>query len=428
MATILTMPGISAGSESAQILNWLKSEGDQISIDDPILEIETDKAVVEVNAEQNGKLAKILVDAGEVALVGSAIGILLAENEGATELALIMKEVSDQQNGDNGIDVNNNTSAQEQSPQADQSYGKQIDPEIAMENTKRVFASPLARRMAKEANLDLSIISGSGPHSRIIKKDIIKALEITKTEDHKYLGNQQDNSLVTYADSYGSSTAIPHTGMRRTIAKRLTESKQNIPHFYLKAVCKVDALLQLRSQINNAPNIKVSVNDLIVKAASLALQETPEMNVIWTTESMLQCDGIDISVAVSTDTGLITPVVRNANHMTISKLSDQIKMLAERARAGKLSKEEYTGGSFTISNLGMYGVKEFSAIINPPQSAILAVGCAKKEPVIEDDNIIIAQTIDMTLSVDHRAIDGAVAAQWLAKFKDIIENPFTILI
>lgn len=416
MATILTMPGISAGSESAQILSWLKSEGEEVSIDEPILEIETDKAVVEVTAEQNGKLAKILVPAGEVVQVGSAIGVLLEKNEGAVELANIIKELPVQsEKKDEAGDIN----VKDTEIPAPEHSGKQGG---------RVFASPLARRMAREVNLDLANISGSGPHNRIIKRDVLKALKSVGIGNDYIDSSQKINDVVIQDVNYVDVIAVPHTGMRRTIASRLTESKQNVPHFYLKAVCKVDALMQLRKQINSAPNIKVSINDLIVKAVALALQEVPAMNVTWTADAMLKHQSVDISVAVSTDTGLITPVVKNANNITISKLSDRIKQLAKRARKGGLTKEEYTGGSFTVSNLGMYGTKEFSAIINPPQSAILAVGCAKKEPLVQGDSIVIAQTIDVTLSVDHRAIDGSIAAHWLEIFKNIIENPFSILI
>lgn len=414
MATILTMPGISAGTESAQIISWLTSEGEQINTNDPIIEVETDKAIVEVCSEQDGKLAKILINAGEFAEVGAAIGILLAANEGQAELEKLLAEISNQTEEpqevaevtaeDKGFSLNTNN----------QNNHNDIS------SSERIFVSPLAKRMAKDASIDLKSIIGSGPYQRIVKKDILQAIQATN--------NAISSEVAPTKQPDSNVLEVAHTAMRRTIASRLTESKQNIPHFYLKANCIVDDLLTLRARINATANTKISVNDLIVKAVALALQNIPEMNVIWTDAAMLKHQSIDISVAVSTDTGLITPIVKNANNLSVSNLSRQIKELATRAREGKLQRDEYTGGSFTISNLGMYGTEEFSAIINPPQSAILAVGSAKKQAIVKDDDIKIAQTISMTLSVDHRAIDGALAAQWLQEFKQIIENPFSILI
>lgn len=417
MATLITMPGVAAGNDAAQILSWLKKEGEAVNINDELLEVETDKAVVEVAAEASGTLARILVPAGQSAEVGAPIAVILATGEGDAELQAALAGIP---------------SAAPATATTEVAAPAAVTPAVAApaanstpsENTTgRIFASPLARRLAQEAGLNLSTLHGSGPHGRIIKNDVLKAQA------------QQPAAVTTTAAptaapvaSNAAYTAQPHSAMRRTIARRLTESKSTVPHFYLQAECRVDALLALRAQINQTASQKVSVNDLIVKAVAVTLQAMPEMNVSWTDEALLQYHDVDISVAVSTDSGLITPVVRNANNLSLSALSQNVRQLAERARDGKLQPNEYQGGSFTISNLGMYGVQNFAAIINPPQAAILAVGAAERRVIAEGDDMVIAQMLSMTLSVDHRAIDGALAARWLARFKETLEAPLSILI
>lgn len=355
--------------------------------------------------------------AGQSAEVGAPIAVILATGEGDAELQAALAGIP---------------SAAPAAATTEVAAPVAVTPAVAApaanstpsENTTgRIFASPLARRLAQEAGLNLSTLHGSGPHGRIIKNDVLKAQA------------QQPATVATTAApaaapvaSNAAYTAQPHSAMRRTIARRLTESKSTVPHFYLQAECRVDALLALRAQINQTASQKVSVNDLIVKAVAVTLQAMPEMNVSWTDEALLQYHDVDISVAVSTDSGLITPVVRNANNMSLSALSQNVRQLAERARDGKLQPNEYQGGSFTISNLGMYGVQNFAAIINPPQAAILAVGAAERRVIAEGDDMVIAQMLSMTLSVDHRAIDGALAARWLARFKETLEAPLSILI
>lgn len=417
MATLITMPGVAAGNDAAQILSWLKKEGEAVNVNDELLEVETDKAVVEVAAEASGTLARILVPAGQSAEVGAPIAVILATGEGDAELQAALAGIP---------------SAAPAAATTEVAAPAAVTPAVAApaanstpsENTTgRIFASPLARRLAQEAGLNLATLHGSGPHGRIIKNDVLKAQA------------QQPAAVATTAApiaapvaSSAAYTAQPHSAMRRTIARRLTESKSTVPHFYLQAECRVDALLALRAQINQTASQKVSVNDLIVKAVAVTLQAMPEMNVSWTDEALLQYHDVDISVAVSTDAGLITPVVRNANNLSLSALSQNVRQLAERARDGKLQPNEYQGGSFTISNLGMYGVQNFAAIINPPQAAILAVGAAERRVIAEGDDMVIAHMLSMTLSVDHRAIDGALAARWLARFKETLEAPLSILI
>lgn len=410
MATLITMPGVAAGNDAAQILSWLKKEGEAVNLNDELLEVETDKAVVEVASEASGTLARILVPAGQSAEVGAPIAVILAAGEGDAELQAALADIP--QAAAAAPAVVEPTTTTSATPAA--APVTPVSNVAAVAHTGRIFASPLARRLALEAGLNLATINGSGPHGRIIKKDVLKA--------------QAQPAPAVASAATAAPTAQPHSAMRRTIARRLTESKSTVPHFYLQAECRVDALLALRAQINQTASQKVSVNDLIVKAVAVTLQAMPEMNVSWTDEALLQYHDVDISVAVSTDSGLITPVVRNANNLSLSALSQNVRQLAERARDGKLQPHEYQGGSFTISNLGMYGVQNFAAIINPPQAAILAVGAAERRVIAEGDDMVIAQMLSMTLSVDHRAIDGALAARWLARFKETLEAPLSILI
>ncbi|MGG4605230.1 pyruvate dehydrogenase complex dihydrolipoamide acetyltransferase [Paenalcaligenes sp. Me131] len=412
MATLITMPGVAAGNDAAQILSWLKKEGEAVNLNDELLEVETDKAVVEVASEASGTLARILVPAGQSAEVGAPIAVILAAGEGDAELQAALADIPQAATAAPAV----------VEPTATTTTAATPAPVAAVAPTGRIFASPLARRLALEAGLNLATINGSGPHGRIIKKDVLKA----QAQPAPAVASAA--TAAPTAAGNAAYTAQPHSAMRRTIARRLTESKSTVPHFYLQAECRVDALLALRAQINQTASQKVSVNDLIVKAVAVTLQAMPEMNVSWTDEALLQYHDVDISVAVSTDSGLITPVVRNANNLSLSALSQNVRQLAERARDGKLQPHEYQGGSFTISNLGMYGVQNFAAIINPPQAAILAVGAAERRVIAEGDDMVIAQMLSMTLSVDHRAIDGALAARWLARFKETLEAPLSILI
>ncbi len=292
----------------------------------------------------------------------------------------------------------------------------------------RIIASPLAKRLAKQMGADLSGIAGSGPRGRIVRKDVEGAKSSTAAGPIA-----MSKSLVTTGGQMPQSTfsVEPHTQMRKIIAKRLTESKQTVPHFYLTVDCELDALLDMRARLNKkleSEGVKLSVNDLIIKACASALIKVPNANVSWSDEGMLKFHQADISVAVAIPGGLITPVIRGADRKGFKDISVEMKALAERAKAGKLTPEEYTGGSFSISNLGMFGIKDFSAIINPPQGAILAVGAGEKRPVVKDGELTVATIMSCTLSVDHRAIDGAVGAEWIAAFKGFIEEPFMMMV
>ncbi len=420
MATLIRMPEVAANTDSAVIVSWAKQQGDTVAQGDCLAEIETDKAVIEFNAEQSGVLGKILVQAGEDTAVGTPIAVLLAQGERDADMDALLS-------GKTGTDVQTEADVTGldvavEPPDAD---ADTIAPAAAA-TRGRVFASPLAKRLARTAGIDLATLEGSGPQGRIVKRDVQAA---TGSPAATSTAEAAQPAAAVAPDASGQSyTDVPHTSMRRTIARRLSESKQTVPHFYLRADCRMDALLALRVQINQAAPRKISVNDIIVKAVGVALRQMPEMNVSWTEAALRQYEAVDVSVAVSTPAGLITPVVKAVDTRPLSVISGDIADLAQRARDGKLAPQEYQGGSFTISNLGMYGVQEFSAIINPPQAAILAVGSVEMRPVVNDGVLGPASVMTVTLSVDHRAIDGALAAKWLGVFKQIIENPVSALI
>ncbi len=417
MATLIRMPEIAANATHAVLIGWSVKEGDAVSAGDCLAEIETDKAVVELAAESNGVIGALLVAAGTNVPVGAPVAALIGKGESKADVDVLLAQAAD-------VAATETVSATQstQPAQAMQAVVSAIASTVSMppagtDRGGRVFASPLARRLAKEQGIDLADVKGSGPNGRIVKHDI------QNTARHS-----QPPAIVQTATGADGHDVIPHTGMRKAIARRLTESKTTIPHFYLNVECRMDALLALRKQINGTALRKISINDFIIKAAACALHDMPDMNVSWTEEAMHRYHNVDISVAVSTESGLITPIVHAAQEKTLSSISSTMASLAERARASKLMPNEYQGGAFCISNLGMYGVSDFAAIINPPQAAILAVGATQKVPVVVDDEVQIASVMRCTLSVDHRAVDGALAAKWLSVFKGYIENPIAILV
>ncbi len=414
MAKLIRMPEIAANATSAVIQAWAKKEGDTLVVGELLAEIETDKALIEYDADEAGVLGKILAPTGKDIAVGAPIAVLFAEGESNVDIdALLAVE---------GITSTKPTV--EAAPKVDTKVVP-VSATLAVStpaNGGRIFASPLARRLAAEQGIDLSTLSGSGPHGRIVKRDLasVKPAAVAAAPVNQV--------RQTAADNAAGYIEVPHTGMRKTIARRLTESKTTVPHFYLTADCAIDKLIALRAEVNATATRKISINDFIVKAVAAALRDMPEMNVSWTEAALRKYDQVDISVAVSTDTGLITPVVRHADRQSLVAISSTISELAGRARSGGLAPHEYQGGSFTISNLGMFGVQAFSAIINPPQAAILAVGTTAQRAVVVDGQLTVASLMTVTLSVDHRAIDGALAAQWLALFKRYVEHPLSVLI
>jgi pyruvate dehydrogenase E2 component (dihydrolipoamide acetyltransferase) len=406
------MPEVAANATQVTLQTWIKKEGEVVAVGDCLAEIETDKAIVEFNADRAGVMGPTLIQAGQEVEVGSPIGVLLDVGETSVNVSALLAKT-----GDNvGVPLLPNPSTSEPAAPPTLLSGSKVTP------SHRVFVSPLARRLAKQRGIDLNTLIGSGPNGRIVKRDIeaVSAVVVSSPV-------MAQPSTVS-PSTLGDYTEVPHSGMRRTIARRLTESKSTIPHFYLSVDCRMDRLMSMRSDINTAMPRKISVNDFIVRAVAVTLREVPQANVGWTENAMRQYTQADIAVAVSTDFGLITPIVRAADRKSLSIISQEIADLAARARASQLRPDEYQGGSFSVSNLGMFGVSEFSAIINPPQAAILAVGMTQQVPVVEDGAVKIASVMRCTLSVDHRAIDGALAAQWLAAFKRLLENPLSMLI
>ncbi|MDR0253177.1 MAG: pyruvate dehydrogenase complex dihydrolipoamide acetyltransferase [Brucellaceae bacterium] len=448
MAIKITMPALSPTMEEGNLAKWLVKEGDKVTSGDVIAEIETDKATMEVEAVDEGIVAKLVVPAGtEGVKVNSLIAVLAEDGEDLAEAA---KAAS----GD----------APAAAPKAEAAAAPVSAPApvaaapaaapapVAAPAAKgeRLFASPLARRIAKEAGVELAAVSGTGPHGRIIRKDVEAAIasgvkapaakpaaSAAAPQAAVAAGASDEATLKMFEE--GSYELVPHDGMRKTIARRLMESKLTVPHFYLTIDCELDALLALRAQLNAAapviktekgevPAYKLSVNDLVIKATALALRDIPEANVSWTDAGMVKHKHSDVGVAVSIPGGLITPIVRGAETKALSAISNEMKDLAKRARDRKLKPSEYQGGTTSVSNLGMFGVKDFAAIINPPHATIFAVGAGEQRAVVKNGELAVANVMSVTLSTDHRAVDGALAAELAKVFKNYIENPLSLLV
>ncbi len=433
----VTMPALSPTMEEGTLAKWLVKEGQAISAGDVIAEIETDKATMEVEAVDEGTVGRIMVAEGtEGVKVNTVIAVLLEEGEDKGALA--------------GFDA-----GAAPAPKADAKPAPQEQPKAApapapkpaaqpvaaapapkpaaVGGGDRIIASPLARRMAAQSGLDLAALSGSGPKGRIVKADIEAALSggapVQQAATVTALPQRAPAAPIQPGAAY---TEVPNNNMRKVIARRLTESKQQVPHFYLTIDCEIDKLLAMRKELNErgAKNdaYKLSVNDFVIRAAALALKKVPSANAAWTDAATLRYETVDISIAVAVTNGLITPVVHNADQKGLAQISNEMKDLAGRAHEGKLMPEEYQGGTFSISNLGMFGIKEFAAVINPPQGAILAVGMGEQRPVVKDGALSIATVMSCTLSCDHRVVDGAIGAELLQAFKGFIEDPVTMLL
>ena len=415
MASIMRMPEVLANATEAIIANWLIQEGGSFVVGQGMAEVETEKALVEVPAETDGILGKYLAVNGASVQVGAPIAILLAKGEGQAEIDSLMAEAGVQATSTPEPVANISTPSVAQEVLAE--TPKAQAPKA--ESNGRLFSSPLARRIAKENGIDPASIQGTGPGGRIVRRDVQEAIST---------GTKPEVKVVNTLIPQGTFVDTPHSGMRKAIARRLTESKTTVPHFYLSAPVIANDMLNFRTKYNEWADKKVSVTDLILKSVAAAFTDVPAANVIWTEASLRQFSDVDISIAVAADKGLVTPVVRAVNQLNLGQLGLATTDLIDRARAGKLKQNEIEGGSFSVTNLGMYGTDEFSAILNPPQSAILAVGAAKQKPVVIDGEIQIRSIINFTLSVDHRAIDGALAAQWLAAFVKRFENPFWLAI
>ena len=421
MSVDILMPALSPTMEEGTLSKWLVKEGDKVESGDLIAEIETDKATMEVEAIEDGIIGKILVSEGQESIkVNSPIAILLSEGENLSENAIstdsnkeIKKEV--QKNKENVVQINDIKNNDEISKSISDNTTKSY---FKPDKLERIFVSPLAKRIAKQRDIPLSSIKGSGPHGRILKIDVDN-FDIKKIE-YPSLNNLESNNFEI----------VKNSAMRKTIAERLVKSKNEAPHFYLSLDCNIDELLKVRKAINSKSNdeYKISVNDMIIKASSAALLKVPKANASWENENTKYFNNTDISVAVAIEGGLITPIVKNVQSKGLLEISMDMKDLANKAKDGKLQPEDYLGGSFSISNLGMYGIKEFSAVINPPQGCILAVGSGEKRVIVINDEISIATIMTVTLSCDHRVVDGAVGAEFLSEFKNFIENPSLMLL
>ncbi len=435
----ITMPALSPTMEEGTLAKWLVKEGDSVSAGDILAEIETDKATMEFEAVDDGVIGKIVVPEGSEGVpVNAVIAVLLEEGEDASAISDAPAPAPAAASAEKPAAVAQTAPASAPAPAPASPPAPAPAPAAPKAATGgRVFASPLARRIAAEKGLDLATIKGSGPHGRIVKADVESASAAPATPAPAAAAAPalaqsagSDTVKAMYADREYEEVSLD--GMRKVIAARLTEAKQTVPHFYLRRDIHIDALLEFRSKLNKqleSKGVKLSVNDFIIKASALALQDVPDCNAVWAGDRILRLKPSDVAVAVAIEGGLLTPVLKDADTKTLSTLSAEMKDLAARARERKLMPEEYQGGSFAISNLGMMGIDNFDAVINPPQASILAVGAGVKKPVVNDaGDIVVATVMSVTLSVDHRVIDGALGATFLAAIKGYLENPMTMLV
>ena len=426
MAIEIKMPALSPTMTTGTLAKWLVGEGDRVNSGDVIAEIETDKATMEVESVDDGIMAKIFVDAGtENVAVGAVIAVLAEDGETASDVAKAGLQEPSSPVPVTSVSAEVQDRA-EPAPVTAAPVKAVTAPQSKSSDKPRIFASPLARRIAADRNIALEGITGSGPYGRILRRDVESAATAPIAQTTAALAGATPAGATQQGDSY----LVANSQMRKAIASRLQDSKQQAPHFYLTVDCVIDNLLEARKSLNAkaAEGIKISVNDMIIRAAAMALIAVPEANASWEGENTRLFRHADIAMAVAIDGGLITPIVWAAEQKGLAALSQVTADLAARARDGKLAANEYTGGSFTISNLGMFGVREFAAVINPPHGGILAVGAGEQRPIVIDGNLAVATVMSVTLSADHRAVDGAVGARWLQAFKGFVENPVTMLL
>jgi pyruvate dehydrogenase E2 component (dihydrolipoamide acetyltransferase) len=450
----ITMPALSPTMEEGNLSKWLVKEGDKVKSGDVIAEIETDKATMEVEAVDEGTVAKLVVAAGtEGVKVNALIAVLAADGEDVAAAANGAGSAAPAPKAEAAPAPKAEAApAPAQSAPAAAASAPAAAPASVSADGNRTFSSPLARRLAKEAGIDLSAVAGSGPHGRVVKSDIEAAVagggakaaaapapaaapQAAAPAPAAAAPKGASEEAVLKLFEPGSYELVPHDGMRKTIARRLVESKQTIPHFYVSVDCELDALLALRAQLNdaaprkdNAPAYKLSVNDMVIKAMALALRDVPDANVSWTDSNMVKHKHADVGVAVSIPGGLITPIIRKAEEKTLSTISNEMRDLGKRAKDRKLKPEEYQGGTSSVSNMGMMGVKNFAAVVNPPHATILAVGAGEQRVVVRKGEMAIATVMSVTLSTDHRCVDGALGAELLQAFKGYIENPMGMLV
>ena len=432
----ILMPALSPTMTEGNLARWLKKEGDAVKPGDVIAEIETDKATMEVEAVEEGKIGKILVpDGAQGVKVNDVIAVLLEEGEdaGAIKAAAAPAPKAAAAPAPKAEAA----PAKAEAPKPPAAAPAPAAPAPAAASGSRIFVSPLAKRLAQQHGLDLSRVVGSGPHGRVVKSDIDKAAASGTAKAAPAAAKAPPAApSVPGFQAFGEPEfdLHPHSMMRKTIARRLQESKQFVPHFYLTIDCEIDRLLKVREEVNaGAPKegkgaFKLSVNDFVIKACAVALKQVPAANASWSDEGVKLYKSADISVAVAIPNGLITPIIRHAEDKRLSDISAEMKDLAGRAKGGKLKPEDYTGGSFSLSNLGMFGIKDFAAIVNPPQGCIMAVGAGEQRAVVKNGALAVATVMSCTLSVDHRVVDGAIGAEYLAAFRKLIENPLAMLV
>ncbi len=446
----ILMPALSPTMTEGNLAKWLKREGDEVHSGDVLAEIETDKATMEVEAVDDGRVGKILVPEGTQGVkVNQPIALLLGEGEDNSVLANV---ASPAPSAAPATAVPTVTAPSSPSSSAAPPPAPSAETPRARGNghDRRTFASPLAKRMAQQAGLDLAAITGSGPQGRIVKSDIEAAI-LAARQPAAAPSPPLARSAAAPTPAAPALTSTPPTllskervlalagnppyterplnAMRRVIARRLTEAKQTVPHFYLTIDCEIDELLKIRAELNGRSEAyRISVNDFVIRATALALRQVPAANASWSDEAILQWDTVDIAVAVALEDGLITPIVKQADRKGLATIANETKDLAARARAGKLKLEEFQGGTFSISNLGMFGVRDFAAVINPPHGGILSVGAGEQRPIVKNGALAVATVMSCTLSCDHRVVDGAVGAQFLAAFKKLVEDPLTMLL
>jgi pyruvate dehydrogenase E2 component (dihydrolipoamide acetyltransferase) len=444
MASIIRMPGISADAEEAILVEWFIDEGGEVASGAALASVETEKATVDIEADGAGTIWKILSPAGTSVSIGAPIAILLAAGEGPADGEKLL--------GTLGLDSAGQEAAPAVPAPVDAAPAPPASPapvvaeapaapapapapapaaapvpaaasEPAVASGDRVFASPLARKLARDNGIDPATLAGSGPGGRILRDDVLHAVAAGG------VAAPAAPAAAPAAPAPVPGEVVPHSKLRQAVANALTASKQNSPHFYLTTSVRVDELMSLRASINEQSPVRVSVNDLVIAAVARAFVDVPDMNVQWRTEGMLTLGSIDVSVAIASAKGLVTPVVRHADTLRIGEISTQVKGFVEAANSGKLRQSDLEGGSFTVTNLGMFGIEEFSAIINPPQVGILAVGAVTKQAVVtEDGRLQVGQVMKVTLSADHRPVDGALAAQWLQALKARLESPLSLLV
>ena len=433
MAELLRMPEVAAGASSAVLSQWPTGVGASFSTGDVIAIIETDKAVVDVEAEADGTLVHLIATEGQEVTIGDPIALIAAPGEDVGDAGAVLASLGVDSNSDNSTDAATPPAPVPASPANDPAPVSTVLAEAPTEAptaevtsegavpTGRLFVSPIARRLAKEAGIALTGIAGTGPNGRIRRRDVEAAIS-----------GAPSAVPASSATSISSAPAsgfvdIPHSRLRRAIANRLVESKTTAPHFYLRGSAQVVRLMALRAEINDGEDVRVSVNDLVIKAVAAAMVRVPAMNVIWTADAIRQFHTVDMAVAIATESGLVTPVLRNVEDMSVRHIAATTKHFAERARAGGLKQAELEGGSTSVTNLGMFGTEDFDAIINPPHASILAVGAATEQPIVADGLITVGSVMKVSLSVDHRPVDGATAAEWMREFVSLLESPAKIL-